>query len=182
MWKNRVTRKPPLDPKQLQIEWTTAENAVPLEPPSPVSDADNAAPPTALPEASASRPKAPKPPPRRLEGNRIIARLPVPRPLPAVVAAGRFGRDEQGKPIRPAADEVRAITENQAENLIDMLDAMKPEPGKPAITERLPEAFGAIIAAYAQDFGERPARQLEAYARRQASLDEADRTDQNRCR
>ena len=107
----------------------------------------------------------------------IVARLPVPRPLPAAVAAGNFGHDEAGRPIRPAADEVRAITESQADQLIDMLDAVKATLGKPAEALHLPESFNSILAAYAEDFGERAARQLEAYARRQASLDDTDRTD-----
>jgi hypothetical protein len=40
---------------------------------------------------------------------RVVARLPVPRPLPASIAAGRFGHDDDG-PVLPRADEVRAIT------------------------------------------------------------------------
>jgi hypothetical protein len=107
----------------------------------------------------------------------VVARFPVPRPLPAAVAAGRFGQDEDGNVIRPAADEVRAITENQVDKLIGMLDAMSPAPGRTATTEFLPESFHAIIAAYGHDFGDHAARQLEAYARRQSSLDESDRTD-----
>ncbi len=39
------------------------------------------------------------------------SRLPVPRPLVSAVAAGVFGHDENGKPIRPKAHEVREITE-----------------------------------------------------------------------
>ena len=116
--------------------------------------------------------------PSRRRGPRlnITARFPVPRPLPASVAAGRFGYDEEHRPIRPAPDEVRAITENQVDKLIDLLDALA-EPGKvPGSRERHREAFDALIAAYARDFGDKAARQLEAYVRRQASLDEESRT------
>jgi hypothetical protein len=48
------------------------------------------------------------------------ARLPVPRPMAAAVGRGHFGKDEHG-PIRPTLDEVRAITEQHAEKLIDLL-------------------------------------------------------------
>src|SRR5581483_7079026 len=48
----------------------------------------------------------------------IPARLPVPKPLPEAVAAKRFG-EEDGKPVRPGPNEVRAITEQHAEKLIE---------------------------------------------------------------
>ncbi len=113
---------------------------------------------------------------------RVMARLPVPRPLPASVAARRFGEDEDGHPIRPAADEVRAITENHAERLIDLLIAATAavESGTRAEQARLRDAFGAAVADFAEDFGERPARQLEAYVRRQAALEEFEGTTSRR--
>jgi hypothetical protein len=160
------------DPNQLRIDWNVAKDETPLPELEVTAE-----------EPAKTQPKGPKARQRvtrstGLAGNRVIARFPVPRPLPIAVSAGRFGRDEQGKPIRPASDEVRAITENLADKLIDMLDSLTSRPGKPAAADTLPEAFGKIIAAYAQDFGDRAARQLEVYARRQASLDESDRTDQ----
>ncbi len=104
---------------------------------------------------------------------RIPARLPVPRPLPSAVTGGRFGEEEDGRPVRPGASEVRAITEQQAEKLIDLLDAVASAPahGKTALLE----SFQNGLAAYAEDFGQPAAQQLEAYVRRQAGLDSGSR-------
>jgi hypothetical protein len=82
---------------------------------------------------------------------RLSSRMPVPKPLHHAVKSGRFGQDEHGKPIKPSADEVREITETHAEKLIE------------ANEHELREG----IKKYAEDFGERPAAQLEAYVRRQ---------------
>jgi hypothetical protein len=105
----------------------------------------------------------------------------VPRPLPGSVAAGHFGHDEDGRAIRPEADEIRAITESLADRLIDLLDAMR-EVTQENARQAMQEQFTQAVQMYALEFGERPARQLEAYARRQSSLDETDRTDQGRHR
>jgi hypothetical protein len=99
----------------------------------------------------------------------VVARLPVPRPLPSAIAAGRFGQEENGKPIRPGAHEVRAITERHAEKLIDLLDSIASAPAD-AKDAKLWQ-FMASIADYAEDFGQHAALQLEAYVRRQATLD-----------
>jgi hypothetical protein len=107
---------------------------------------------------------------------RVAARLPVPRPLPEAVAAGHFGYDDDGDPIRPGADEVRVITECHAEKLAEMLAALDQASGpNPFEADRLGQVFSAALADYAEDFGERPARRLEAYARRQARLDHSPR-------
>jgi hypothetical protein len=172
-----IPRNPPSN--QLQIDWNVSDR----QPAAPL-------PLTASLEVLTDKSRvvplvatAEEPPPsfvanvRRSRGA-IAARFPVPRPLPAAVAAGRFGYDENQRPICPDADEVGAITESQTTKLIDMLEAMTPAPGKPAVMDSLPDAFHAIIAAYAQDFGEHAAQQLEAYARRQASLEESERADQ----
>jgi hypothetical protein len=105
---------------------------------------------------------------RRRNPNRIIARLPGPRPLPSAVAAGHFGQEENGKPVRPGAREVREITERHAEKLIDLLDSIHAGPmsGK----EALQAQFNTGIAAYAEDFGRHAGKQLEAYVLRQAGL------------
>jgi hypothetical protein len=105
--------------------------------------------------------------------SRIVARLPVPRPLPSAVAAGRFGQEENGKPVRPGAREVREITEQHAEKLIDLLDSIHSGPmsGKEALQAR----FTAGITAYAEDFGKHAADQLQAYTLRQAGLDSGSR-------
>lgn len=120
----------------------------------------------------------------RQESRRVVARLPIPRPLPSAIAAGRFGQEENGKPVRPGAHEVREITERHAEKLIDILDSIQQASGScvPAEASRLQSLFGSAIAAYAEDFGQHAADRLEAYVRRQASLDECDRADQGRRR
>lgn len=83
--------------------------------------------------------------------SRASSSLPVPRPLRASVTAGVFGRDENGRSISPGADEVRAITEQQAERMIDMDDA----------------ELQAAATKYAEDFGDGAAGRLERYVRRQ---------------
>jgi len=158
-WRRLVRRGS--NPKQLTIDWNPA--APEILPCLPVHEAP------VEPKVAQVKSRA---------AGRYGGRLPVPRPLADAVAAGCFGTDERGRPIRPEADEVRAITEALADQLIDMLCATKLRLGKPAFRDSLPEAFGMLIAAYRQDFGERAAQQLEAYAHRQASLDESDRGDQ----
>jgi hypothetical protein len=64
---------------------------------------------------------------------------------------GLFSRNEHGKPIRPGAAEVLAITEKQAELMINMND------------DELPTA----VTKYAEDFGEKADAQLERFVRRQ---------------
>jgi hypothetical protein len=103
-------------------------------------------------------------PTRSMPPKRLSSAMPVPKPLHHAVMKGVFGRDEKGKPIRPKPDEVRAITENHAEKIIERLGAAN----EVEIRSRLD--------SYAEDFGERPARQLEAYVRRQAA--ERGRMDQ----
>ena len=110
---------------------------------------------------------------QRKEPRRIIARLPVPRPLPSAVAALRFGQAENGRPVRPGAHEVREITQRHAEKLIDLLDQLA---SAPATGKRpLQEAYAAGITAYGEDFGQHAADQLEAYVKRQAGLDSGNR-------
>jgi hypothetical protein len=105
---------------------------------------------------------------RQRDTRRVVARLPVPKPLPAAVAAGHFGQDGDA-PIRPRSDEVYAITEQHAEKLIDLLDSVAVQrPG--AEQDRLLQEFDSAVKAYAEDFGEPAARQLDAYVRRQAKV------------
>ena len=108
-------------------------------------------------------------PPSRPSRPRAAGRLPVPRPLSSAIAAGRFGVDENGNPVRPDAQEVRAITEQHADKLVDLLDTLR---GASADTkDALLVQFMAGITAYAEDFGQPAADQFEAYTRRQAGLD-----------
>jgi hypothetical protein len=81
---------------------------------------------------------------------RASSALPVPKPLPTSVASGIFGRDECGKPIRPSPREVRAITEQHAEQMMDMQD----------------EELRSGASKYAEDFGEGAAAQLVRYVQR----------------
>ena len=107
------------------------------------------------------------------EQRRIIAVLPVPKPLPAAVAAGNFGQEENGKLICPGAHEVREITKRHVEKLIDLLDTIQLAGGSCMPTEaiRLQGLFDTALTAYAKDFGQHAANQLEAYVTCQAALD-----------
>jgi hypothetical protein len=109
------------------------------------------------------------------QSRRIVARLPVPKPLPSAIAAGHFGQEENDRPVRPGAHEVREITERHAEKLIDLLDSLASAPanGKDALQAQ----FDAGIAAYAEDFGQHAADQLQAYVKRQAGLDSSSRRE-----
>lgn len=106
---------------------------------------------------------------------RSPAVLPVPKPLPSAIGRGHFGEDEHG-PIRPTAAEVRAITENHAERLINLLEGLAEVNGSLANSQcsdrarlyhekdRLLSAYQGAVALYAEDFGEHAAKRLEAYA------------------
>jgi hypothetical protein len=98
--------------------------------------------------------------------DRVIARLPVPRPLPEAVAAGDFGSGENGRAINPSPAEVREITVTHAEQLIELIGEAKGA----AFDQRqqLKEKYLSGIAAYASSFGPRAAAQLDAYVRREA--------------
>ncbi|HVS70816.1 MAG TPA: hypothetical protein VHQ47_06150 [Phycisphaerae bacterium] len=102
---------------------------------------------------------------------RVIARLPVPRPLPASVKAAVFGRHEDGSAIRPEPDEVREITESLADRLIELLDAVAGTKQESA-RQGFEKCFRDAVAMFGLHFGDRAAVQLEAYVRRQASLDD----------
>jgi len=117
---------------------------------------------------------------RRRNPSRISTRLPVPRPLPSAVAARRFGQEDDGRPVRPGAREVREITERHADKLIDLLDSLASAHAD--TKETLRTQFDAGITTYAEDFGQPAAYQLQAYVKRQASLDGYDRADGGRRR
>ena len=111
----------------------------------------------------------------RGKGGRVIARLPVPRPLADAIAAGRFGHDEQG-PVNPSADEVREITLNHAEELIDLLDdvreAQRRGLNETGCTSRW-HLVELAVQKYAEDFGDHAGQQLLAYCRRQLLINDA---------
>lgn len=113
--------------QQLTFAWGTAMPPRPLEPTpaSPTLDTlEDKTPSSAKAQVAAEQlAETPTPDsPTSSESHRKPpARLPVPKPLPSAVGKGNFGEDERG-PVRPEADEVRAITEQYAERLIDLLN------------------------------------------------------------
>src|SRR5438552_1996778 len=63
--------------------------------------------------------------PTKRKRHRTAARLPVPIPLPEAIEQGHFGKDpDTDEPINPRPAEVRPITENRAERMIDLLDQL----------------------------------------------------------
>jgi hypothetical protein len=114
--------------------------------------------------------------PRQKRTRKSPATLPVPTPLPEAIGKGNFGEDEHG-PIRPKPDEVRAITENQAEKLIEILSELKAVEAeltggggtnRKALVQAKDKwlcAYQGGIAMYAEDFGEVAANRLDAYVR-----------------
>ncbi|MDB5325109.1 MAG: hypothetical protein JWM57_678, partial [Phycisphaerales bacterium] len=101
---------------------------------------------------------------------RVSSVLPVPKPLPDAIAAGHFGQDDDGKPNRPQPEEVRAITEAHAEQLVSYLCRIDDFTlgGK----QQAADAFNAGIAKYAEDFGQPAADRLWAYCHRMADSPE----------
>ncbi len=137
-------------------------------------------------EVLTDAPVKPHEPPTRTPAKprvrRIVSTLPVPTPLPHAIAAGHFGKDDNGKTVHPDAAEVRAITARHAEKLIDLLDGLKQVERSLASSQcsdrarleiesqRLKQHVQAAVEHYAGSFGEEPAARLEAYARRQVLL------------
>lgn len=109
--------------------------------------------------------------------------VPVPRPLPAAVAAGKFGYDEHGRPVDPGPDEVWAISEAQAERLAGLLGDRDAAHRRRKMMEfaRLDGQLRAATADYAEDFGDAAAERLLAFARRRFEA-EAGRTGGGRGR
>ena len=95
---------------------------------------------------------------------RVTTALPVPKPLASAVKSGQFGQDVNG-PVRPGPAEVRSITEQHANKLIDMLHEI--QSGGPD-REWLQNEYHAGIAQYAEDFGNEAAARLDAHARHEA--------------
>jgi hypothetical protein len=121
--------------------------------------------PKAQPDSAVASPTSSPIHTRVASKRRRPAVLPVPRPLPAAVAAGHFGVEEDGRNVRPGPAEVRAITECHAAKLVSLLHEIE-SPG--ADRDQLKNAYRTAIAAYAEDFGEESAARLDAHARSQA--------------
>lgn len=114
--------------------------------------------------------------PRQKRTRKSPATLPVPNPLPEAIGKGNFGEDEHG-PIRPGREEVRAITETQAEKLIEILSSLKDVEAqlarggtkdRRALIQEKDKwlcAYQGGIAMYAEDFGELAANRLDAYVK-----------------
>lgn len=156
---------------QLLFDWTGGAAL----PPVTLMPVERAAPHSNLPGVPV--PQSPTRPARRHP-----ARLPVPKPLPSAIAERHFGEDERG-PVRPAAAEVRAITEQHAERLIELLGCLRNTESQlrgghtndrtTLIQEkdRVLSAYQSGIALYAEDFGEHAAERLDAYVRHQFEKD-----------
>ena len=131
-------------------------------------------------KAKAPSPSEPPPDPTSNPTRRRI-RFPVPRPLRDAVERGVFGFDKSGRPIRPDALEIRAITQTFADRLIDLLDDCRHAEMDDAVAkEKCDQEFNTALADYAEDFGRPAAGDLEAYVRRQASLPDLKRTERGR--
>ena len=105
--------------------------------------------------------------------------LPVPKPLPQAIKAGHFG-EADGKPVNPTSAEVRAITEQHAEKVIDLLNGLREaerqltrctdEARVGAEAARLRGEVKSAIDKYAASFGTEAGECLEAYCRRQQTV------------
>lgn len=120
----------------------------------------------------------------------LVAPLPLPAPLPDAIEAGVFGVTEDG-PINPDDEAVAAITEEHAREMLSTLADMQaveeglrtghdPRTGRtprtPESRERLAEflarekqrlqnAYGDALAAYAQGFGDQATAALDRWVR-----------------
>ena len=106
-----------------------------------------------------------------------VGRLRVPKPLPEAVAAGRFGRDEQGRVAHPDADEVWAITQPTVEGVVDQVAGLAEAERRGLAAAEVAKRQAQIRAglqSYAEDFGQAATDRLLAYAYAQASRDEPD--------
>jgi len=113
--------------------------------------------------------------------------LPVPKPLREAVAAGIFGYEESGKPVNPKPDEVRKITQNHAEKIIDLLNGLREVESQlaghcsdrarvGAERSRLKNQITSAIEEYAASFGPKAGERLDAYCLRQQLNPDAKRT------
>lgn len=166
-------------PKQTQMEfgWTgTGRDGGPVAAAAPVPEQRGSLSEETLPGIPVVEDAAP--PPARVRARNSPVVLPVPKPLPQAIGRGHFGEDENG-PIRPTAQEVRAITENHTERLIGFLDGLQEVNAHLNNTQcsdrarlyhekdRLLSAYQGALAMYAEDFGQNAANRLDAWARHQ---------------
>ena len=105
--------------------------------------------------------------------------MPCPHPLPAAVRRAAFGLHEDGEPVEPSEEEVAEITIHHGERLMDALESLaaaeallvrgRDDDRGNTVTavDRARSACQSVLALYEEDFGERAARELEAWARHQ---------------
>jgi hypothetical protein len=108
--------------------------------------------------------------------------LPVPKPLTEAIKAGHFG-EADGRPVNPKPAEVRAITEQYAEKVIDLMNALREverqltrcsdEARVGTEAARLRGEVKSAIDEYVASFGAEAGERLEAYCRRQQTLNAA---------
>jgi hypothetical protein len=79
----------------------------------------------------------------------ITENAPVLPPLTDAINIGAFGMEEDGNAIHPAAEEIEEITEQLADELLQLTDGPERE---------------ALLSKYAQDFGETAARELDRWS------------------
>ena len=107
---------------------------------------------------------------RQTKRRRNPAVMPVPIPLDAAIEKGNFGYDpETDKPVHPQSAEVRAITENHAERMIELLAQLRSVRASDYRKKDLLNGeYRSKLAMYAEDFGDEAAARLDAYVRHQA--------------
>ncbi|TWT44364.1 hypothetical protein RAS1_07780 [Phycisphaerae bacterium RAS1] len=175
---------------QQQFQWLDAGDATKKPPPA----AENAELDASLPE----RQPTGQPTSAHDEINLIQAEradrpdgLPIPAPLPQAVDAGVFGQTVNG-PVEPDVDEVAALTEQHADEMIVLLadcnaiedsirDGCDPRTGRvpktpeartrlaeslQAEAHRLSTAYADAVAAYAGAFGDEAAQALDVWVRK----------------
>lgn len=164
-----ATKEPPAAPPNAELDVSLPERQ-PIGPPGPEHDENQPA-----QAVSSGRPDG----------------LPIPVPLRQAVDAGVFGQTVTG-PVEPDADEVAALTEQHADEMIVLLadcnavnDSIRngcdPHTGRvPKTSEaqtrlaeslhaearRLSNAYADAIAAYAQAFGDDAAQALDVWVRK----------------
>lgn len=127
--------------------------------------------------AATDRDKTPPVPRQRRKSPTV---LPVPKPLKEAVARGDFG-EEEGKKINPSAREVHDITQQYAEKIIELMDAMRhtrrqlaghcsDQARVGAEDARLQDQIKLGIEKYASSFGQEAADRLQAYCQRESFI------------
>jgi hypothetical protein len=94
---------------------------------------------------------------------------PLPTPLASAVEQGIFGKEEDGSPVHPSDEEVAAITDPLAEQLVEM----HRELGGAASDGAVEPQRQAVLTKLAEDFGPEAAEQLDRWARLKAQVEDS---------